>query len=1011
MYNKIISIESQLEEIASENPKYKELWATWNLNKKTLEPILNAIIKDYPHYSLHDYSHSESILLNIERILGNKNIEKLSPTDLWLILHVAYLHDFGMVLLDTKIREFWNSRDFQDFLKEQCESVEDEFRKAAELIISTKKNKEKFDKTWPLQIKEAVTLLNSKYCREKHGNFSQNYILDINNIWGIDIGHNGLVKKRLISLVADISAIHTKPFEEVFKLHKTANGFKGDYTHPRLVACLLRLGDALDLDNGRFNYCGEKIFGKLPEDSQIHYGKHEATIHVLVTNELIEVGADCPTDDIYRETRKWYDSLKNEIENMYLNWSDIAPSDFSYPPKLTQYKILRDGIESPYELANLKFSIAQSKAFEILEGSSLYKDKFSCIREIVQNAEDASKIQMWRDIKNGMYYCVNGIKKEKVEDKSILPGDIPEWIYEIYSIEIHVEEIEDENVEITITDHGTGISLDTLKQICNVGQSYFQKKEKKKEIEEIPVWLRPTASFGIGLQSCFMITDTLTIYTNSGDGETSKITFKSGKEEGYVSVDRTEEFLPRGSKVVLQVSNSLDFRYTMFGFTDKKIQRMDPFESRCIVIYKVIESVFNECSSSFFEIKVISDSIKFEDNISANMSLAKGFPNGEKREDIYYSLNDDKDEITSWYNNNLYKIKLVKSDYSNVLVKFKGKDINKTNINPITYRGFFISVDIYGIATKKALSLNREELSKEAARIIKKDIDKIIKMYFEVLEDKEESIKDNKKLLSAYMVTSWLYGKEFPKSLHKYVDTEETVEIATYNEKRNLYEPKRISLGSIAGKFPEMYFVDEIAVTNSIMNNDAYRVEKVIKILNDKIDDKKQYKEIIIDDEIRKYLELCWCNWYYTTEEFCICKVYLNEELYSPDPEIRKILINELVYQERGVSYPNNCIMRRAIPAFSTYSKLAVRVERINLIGRKRKSKWNIISPISMEDAKKMGEYSKEAFIEFIVKKEVFDNLVEYVLENGKEKCSKNQIIEEYKKLIGEYYDSVDSKK
>ena len=284
-------------------------------------------------------------------------------------------------------------------------------------------------------------------------------------------------------------------------------------------------------------------------------------------------------------------------------------------------------------------------------------------------------------------------------------------------------------------------------------------------------------------------------------------------------------------------------------------------------------------------------------------------------------------------------------------------------------------------------------------------------MYFEVLEDKEESIKDNKKLLSTYMVTSWLYGKEFPKSLHKYVDTEETVEIATYNEKRDLYEPKRISLGSIAGKFPEMYFVDEIAVTNSIMNNDAYRVEKVIKILNDKIDDKKQYKEIIIDDEIRKYLELCWCNWYYTTEEFCICKVYLNEELYSPDPEIRKILINELVYQERGVSYPNNCIMRRAIPAFSTYSKLAVRVERINLIGRKRKSKWNIISPISMEDAKKMGEYSKEAFIEFIVKKEVFDNLVEYVLENGKEKCSKNQIIEEYKKLIGEYYDSVDSKK
>ena len=67
MYKKTISIEAQLKKIVDNNPEYAELWSTWNLNKKTLEPILNAIIKDYPHYSFHDNSHSESILLNIEK--------------------------------------------------------------------------------------------------------------------------------------------------------------------------------------------------------------------------------------------------------------------------------------------------------------------------------------------------------------------------------------------------------------------------------------------------------------------------------------------------------------------------------------------------------------------------------------------------------------------------------------------------------------------------------------------------------------------------------------------------------------------------------------------------------------------------------------------------------------------------------------------------------------------------------------------------------------------------------
>lgn len=137
-------------------------------------------------------------------------------------------------------------------------------------------------------------------------------------------------------------------------------------------------------------------------------------------------------------------------------------------------------IRRSYLILSLQFR--RAKRFEILEGSSIYKDRFSCIREIVQNAEDATKIQLWRDIKNGMFYSENGIDKAKVERGTLLPSDIPAWIYEIYSVEICVEKDEKNDAVISIVDHGTGISLDSLKAICKWGKAIFRKKKGSRRL-------------------------------------------------------------------------------------------------------------------------------------------------------------------------------------------------------------------------------------------------------------------------------------------------------------------------------------------------------------------------------------------------------------------------------------------------------------------------------------------------------------------------------------------------
>ena len=63
---------------------------------------------------------------------------------------------------------------------------------------------------------------------------------------------------------------------------------------------------------------------------------------------------------------------------------------------------LREGPQvgaSQKELMNLRFTVSDKKVFEMLEGGGIYdKPNEVFIREVIQNAYDASKVQVWKDI-------------------------------------------------------------------------------------------------------------------------------------------------------------------------------------------------------------------------------------------------------------------------------------------------------------------------------------------------------------------------------------------------------------------------------------------------------------------------------------------------------------------------------------------------------------------------------------------------------------------------------------
>lgn len=116
----------------------------------------------------------------------------------------------------------------------------------------------------------------------------------------------------------------------------------------------------------------------------------------------------------------------------------------------------------------------------MIEGSGLYKEKHIFIREFVQNAIDALKMQLWRDLKNDVHLEYRGKSKEELSQ--LMPFEIPSEIFDRYYVTVDIKTLEDKNqTQVTISDNGIGITIEQ--------------------------WLRPTGGFGIGMQSAFLVTE------------------------------------------------------------------------------------------------------------------------------------------------------------------------------------------------------------------------------------------------------------------------------------------------------------------------------------------------------------------------------------------------------------------------------------------------------------------------------------------------------------------------
>lgn len=1008
-------LERHLAEVCN-NEAYANLLSVWNINKKMCHDVLSTVVMNYPHYTKHDITHCEAIITNIEMLLGEEAIRVLSPTDTWLLLHAAYLHDLGMVIECRKIEDNWESAEFQEYLHELEDSEDDSLAENAKFInsLGVELGKKENVMAWPVRVRYAVTLLIADYYRRKHAEDSKSYIKDFGSVFHIDFGFNGLIQQRLITLLADIVYLHTESSQKILELDYQTNGYNADYAHPRFLAQMLRMGDLLDADNNRFNTANETVFGRIPDSSKNHWEKHLSARHILVTPNVIEYRADCGKVEVYRETRVFLSWLKEEIEFWTFHWKNIMPKAIKgNAPTLGKCELLLNGVPDIQGLSDLRFSISPERAFEVIEGSNIYEDHFVFLREVIQNALDACKLQLWRDISEKRY---RSWVKEK-DNGELQPYEIKKEVFGNYKVEVRLYNYDENHFKIVIKDNGIGMSVEQLKRICDVGVSYLGDKRKKQEINGMPLWLRPTAGFGIGLQSIFLIADEFEIYSKSSVEEGIYARVTSRRRNGYVQVSKSNALKSQGTEIHIIVSRDINFKYGIESNAYHYIEECyDPFSAQKNLLYYKIWDILRETvEDTYFPIELYFDG-EWADTIVPEEFERLQTCSPDKR---YVFRMEENCRMELWDNKTYTKmyIRLCETyQFYNNRFYFKGMEIQ--NNFRMQRKGLWLDVDFYGLDTKKTLTLDRKRIKQEALN----EINDILKSALDFFMDNiEKTLMENKKERSEaeynqiYVYWCMVSLEKKLELLRNYAEVFHNVHVpvtALKKQENESFVKQECDFKSVLSDLDKMAVVFNL---EDYIENKSYTESVNDKAINSMLSKGNiPYSTIIIDKDFTEALTFRNSNtlMIISDDEDRLCLMTFSEKgkelLKLASKETKDYLLRSLLLsrKESRISHLYETTVRRYIAGFKEYAALCTKTIPFGVGGEWYSSAGNVISPITVPQWENAKHLEKDKFVEHLCSKEEFFKLVDYVNANQVEegKYSKEEIIGKYKDFLKDIY-------
>lgn len=419
---------------------------------------LKAVRDTFPNFTLHDGAHVLNVLDCMAGLLGSW-IDRLTVSEAELLLLAAALHDIGMIY--TLEDEVDSNR-----LRHYTEELRPKLRGKAWAKWEERDKTDFLRWLHPFRVDAVLEQPEwRKYFEER-----------------VEQHINGVPERVIIAVCQAHGETPEWVREQASKENGNLSYLSASEIDPLFCAILLRLADILDFDDSRaplilFPYAQNNE--KSVEEWKKHRGSWGFTFPSdgPNTNDL-PYKALFTDANIERAARRFLDWIDTELyrSRSLIHFCNNRWKEFPFPFQVDRREIQSKG----YDYGDFRVSMDQEKILELLTGEHLYSDRSVFVRELLQNAIDATLLRAKMDPPFGAKLNSDAARIE-----------LWEWT--------------DEQGELwfRIDDNGTGMTRGMLeKYFLKAGNSYYESEELKRDLEGGS--FTGISRFGIGFLSCFL---------------------------------------------------------------------------------------------------------------------------------------------------------------------------------------------------------------------------------------------------------------------------------------------------------------------------------------------------------------------------------------------------------------------------------------------------------------------------------------------------------------------------
>lgn len=451
--------------------------------KETLCDMLSDIGRHgiFTEYTKHDISHVDGMLKLLEFIIPENTANIMTPTDWMMIVLSIYFHDLGMLITRKEFDARVDNSDYQKYCRNYNKKID-------EALSQDEKDK----------------LIYQDFVRENHGNRICKWIKNIGDQPETDDAISKLLYDMLHYVdenfredLAEVCRSHSESFSKCKDLVTDRPYAQGKEYQANLLyaAAVLRTADLMHINYERTPTTAYLLISPKDAVSRQEWVKQKSITSIrpkkefdkdnhLDTNAKIhrlEVVGNFKDSAAYKSLMSYLDMAEDQLKETHEICKDsmernVNGYDFPWD------EICRDEIK-PLNFSGipLRFDLDTKNILNLLVGHTLYSQMNVVLRELAQNSIDAVRL-MDRDFKEGDDDYTPTVKVEWNSQKRIL----------------------------SVKDNGTGMNEDIIrKYLMKVGASRYQSDEFKASNKQF----HSISRFGIGVLTCFMISDDFSITT------------------------------------------------------------------------------------------------------------------------------------------------------------------------------------------------------------------------------------------------------------------------------------------------------------------------------------------------------------------------------------------------------------------------------------------------------------------------------------------------------------------